>query len=192
MSKFFLLLLLLSILQIPFSAYAEEVEQKTRTRFTLHKEHELSHLTELSLKFVLADDVLKSNAPIVAVGFKRRIASWMSGEIAIGWAGTHNEPLIELSLSARRASLWATLTSELRTRTLHGYWFAQGEYALYDSWLYAGLENESWGSYAHGNSWTVHTGPNLIFRFKSIEVDLAVHMDGNLSSEMVTRIHLFL
>lgn len=192
MSKSFLLLLLLGILHIPSSAHAEEAEQKTRTRFTLHKEHELNHATELSLKFVLADDVQHSNASIVAVGVKRHITSWMFAEAGIGWTGTHNEPLVELSLSARRASLWATLTSELRTKTLHGYWFAQGEYALYESWLYAGLENESWGSYAHGNSWTVHTGPNLIFRFKSIEVDLAVHMNSNLSSEMVTRIHLFL
>lgn len=192
MLKSFLLLLLLGILHIPFSAQAEEAEQKTRTRFTLHKEQELSHSTELSLKFVLADDIQNSNAPIVAVGVKKRITSWMSGETAIGWTGTHNEPLIELSLVARRASLWATLTSELRAKTLHGYWFAQGECALYNSWLYAGLENESWGSYAHDTSWTVHTGPNLIFRFNSIEVDLAVHMDSNLSSEMVTRIHLFL
>jgi len=192
MLKTLLLVLLLGIMQIPIFAHAEETGQKTRTRFTLHKEHELSHHTELSLKFVLADDIQNSNASIIAVGLKKHLTSWMFAEAAIGWTGTHNEPLAELSVIAHHASLWAALTSELRTKTLHGYWFAQGEYALCDSWLYAGLENESWGSYAHETSWIVHTGPNLIFRFKSIEVDLAVHMDRNLTSEMVTRVHLFL
>jgi hypothetical protein len=163
-----------------------------RTRFALHKEHELGHHTELSLKFIPADDIRRSNASIVVMGIKKHVTSWMSAESAIGWTSANNEPLVEVSLIARHASLWASLTYELCPKSMHGYWFVQGEYALRDNWLYAGLEHESWGSYAHHTPWSLHTGPNLIFRFKSIEFDLALHTDNNFATEMVTRIHLFL
>ena len=183
--------LLFIFLIVPTVAFAKEGKERTQLRLTMHKDLELTQETELSFKFVLVDDLNRRQEPIVILGIKKHLTTYVSTEISVGWTGIKNEPLIELSFLTQGTSFWGTFTSEVRTKTLHGYWFIQGEYPIHGSLFCVGMENESWGSYVHGSSWMIQTGPNLVFRTKTFEVDLAVHLSRSLRPEIVSRIYFF-
>lgn len=188
-------LLLACLFFFPTLAHAAEPQSLTRMRLTVHKEHHFFHRTELASKFTFTDDVLARRTPILAIGLKREATSWLSLELLGGWATAKQEPIIELALLPHGKSLWGSLSAEWRTTSNHSYWFAQAEYTLHNTWLHAGWENELWGSMSDDEPWNIRTGPNIILRFKTVEMDFALHardVHKQTSPEFAARFHLYL
>lgn len=177
------------------NAFADETSTKhvLRSRFLVHGEQEIAHNGELTLTYVLHDDVGASSSSIVMAGYKTYAWQKIPLEAALGWGGVHDEPIVELSIFPRTPTMWGNLTLETRLKSMHGYVFAQGEYAA-KPWFSVGVETESWGEFAHMSEWTIRSGPNVIARINRLQTDMAIHaslIDGTWSPEIAVRVHLF-
>lgn len=176
------------------TARAEDAFHPSRVRLLVHGGLDLSKDTRLEFLFVPAGNLIGELAPRTYLGAKLKVTDWLGVETYAGYASKPDEPLISFTLNPHFGRLWAWTKTDVQMPSRSGYWFAQLDYQLLD-WLHAGVEGEGWGNYKSGSSWSHGGGPNLLFRFGKVGVDLAVHareLKDSVKPEFVTRVHLFL
>lgn len=190
----FIMALFAATLLFTSTARAEDAFHPSRVRLLVHGGLDLNEDARLEFRFIPAGNLIGELAPISYFGAKFKATDWLGIETYAGWAFKPDEPLVSLTLNPHIDNLWAWTEIDLRMPSYDGYWFAQLDYQILD-WLHAGVEGEGWGNYESGSSWSHGGGPNLLFRFGKVGVDIAVHareLEDSVKPEFFMRAHLFL
>lgn len=176
------------------AAQAENAFHPSRVRLLVHGGLDLNKDVQLQAHFIPAGNLIGELAPYSYLGAKFQTSDWLGIEAYAGWAFGNDEPLVSLMFNPKFGNLWAWTETDVQMPSWDGYWFAQLDYQLLD-WLHTGVEGEGWGNYESGSLWSHGGGPNLLFQFGKIGVDLAVHvreLKDSIKPEFFTRVHLFL
>jgi len=186
---------------IPTTESKAEVtwQDDARVRLLLHGGKELAENFKLMGHFIPSGNLVGELAPLMYIGGKFSLPSGWSIEPAIGYyfGAGENSPIAAFRIEYDGEYLYSWSDVEYNPLPDHGlYWFSQLEYKALD-WLQIGIEGEGWGSATDADVRSDGGGVNVLFVFKMIQVDLAVHyrsLMGTTDSgfEFVSRFHAFL
>lgn len=176
------------------TARADDTFHPSRVRLAVHGGHDVGDKTRLEYRFAPSGNLIGELAPIAIFGIKLKATDWLTVETYAGFAFKTNDPLLSLSFNPHVDKMYAWTEIDWRALSHEGYWFAQVEYQI-APWFHAGVEGDGWGNFEKSTSWTHGVGPNALFRFGMVGIDLAIHireLKGETKPGFFLRTHLFL
>lgn len=176
------------------NARADDEFHPSRVRLLIHSDFQVNDEVHLRVNFIPAGNLLAGLAPLAYLGLGWQATSWLDIEGTLGWCFKANEPIVSTRLSLNFGDFYAWGDLELQLPGENGYWFLMAEYKLLD-WIHVGVEGEGWGSYIGNAPWSNGGGPNILFRFGKVGLDLVIHvrdLNDSVKPEFFLRAHLFL
>lgn len=189
-----LIALVAMMLLLSSTARAEDTFHPSRVKLAVHGGYDVGDKTRLEYRFVPSGNLIGELAPIAFFGTKFKTMDWLTVETYAGFAFKTNDPLFSLSFNPHVNKLYAWTEIDWRAVSHDGYWFAQAEYQV-TPWFRTGIEGEGWGNFEKSASWTHGAGPNVLFRFGMVGIDMAVQIrdiKGDVKPQFYLRTHLFL
>lgn len=164
-----------------------------RVRLLIHGHKQVAEGIDLRAYFIPSGNLVNGLAPLGYVGLSYQVNAWLNLEPTIGYDYTANEMIYSLRLEMDKGNFYTWADYEYIGGVDCSYWFVQTEYKV-KPWLHVGLEEESWGSFAHSEDFSHGGGPNILFRSEHFGLDLAWHyreIENQSGTEFFTRVHLF-
>ncbi|MDD5726729.1 MAG: hypothetical protein PHC53_05010 [Patescibacteria group bacterium] len=191
--SFWAVLALLMLISV--SAKAEL--KPARARLLLHGSHEINDTYSLKGDFIPSGNLLAKGqlCPMGYMILGIQPLKWLNVAPSLGFNFGSNELILDtrLQLDVGPTYFWGLVDAQ--PASWDAYWFAQLDIKAM-KWFHVGLEEESWGNYKHGK-YSHGAGPNMLFRFGTAGIDLAMHRryydaDGAFGTEFLARFHVFL
>jgi hypothetical protein len=191
--KSFALTAFAAMMLLSISVQADDFHP-SRARLLLHSEYQVNDEARVRVNFIPAGNLLTEIAPLAYLGLGWQATEWLDIEGTIGWCFRGSEPIFSLRLSTNADDFYSWGDIELQLPSENAYWFLMVEYKLLD-WIHLGIEGEGWGNCIDNTPWSNGGGPNLIFQFGRVGLDLALHvrdLNDSVKPEFFGRVHLFL
>jgi hypothetical protein len=189
-------LLLSSFLVLSLWSTEARAFHPTRNRLLFHAARNLSEGVGISGHFVPSGNLKSPLMPYTYIGLDVDVASWLTLSPVVGWAFGPDHAITAAWVYAHYDRYWFFGHFETRPQSWFYYVVTQAQVNIWDEWLVAGLEQETWGYAEKSGSLDVGGGPNLLIRLGKARLDLAVHFrdkpDHGLEGELNFRFHIYL
>ena len=184
------------------SAFADG---QARARLLIHGDHPLDGEKgrfNLLGELVLPNIGVTPMPAVVEIGTKWKAHSGLNVEAFAGFEFGPNQGILSLRLHPHSKHFWGYVMAEAFIPHGGAYFFTQIDWIvpLKGKWLHLGIEQESWGEYAHLSEINFGAGPNILFMFKKFGLELTLHAreieqpdrSKSLGPDLLARMHVFL
>lgn len=167
----------------------------SRLRVLVHGGAPITRQFSIKGLFVPSPNIAQEKlTPLVYLGIKWAPSIHFSMVGNVGWSFIGDNPFLSLMLDGGYGVFVTGTQLDYNFINHEAYSFTYADFIVL-KWLILGAEFEAWGLWSDATAWSYGGGPNILFRFGKVGVDIAFHVRyvaGKVGGDLFLRVHLFL